>query len=300
MITNILVVDDALVERLLVEGLLRKNPDYRVTLAENGKDALAKIAANPPDLVISDLVMPELDGVELVRSVRKRYPTIPVVLMTAYGDEATAIKAFEAGAASYVPKSAKAGRLLETVDRVVHLAVAGRNRERLAQQVLEFHCRFALENDRQLIRALVDHVQQTMAGMGLADAVERIRMAEALEQALLNAMYHGNLEIASDELSQIRDELDDRLLDRLVEERLRDSEIGDRRILVVIHLTANEVRFVIRDEGRGFNKSLAAKSQTPQQFELGNQRGLTLMHSLMDELSFNEAGNELTLRKTLN
>ena len=89
-------------ERLLVEGLLRKNPDYRVELAENGKEALTKIAASPPDLVVTDLIMPEMDGLELVRTVRRRHPDIPVILMTAYGDETTVVDALEAGAASYV------------------------------------------------------------------------------------------------------------------------------------------------------------------------------------------------------
>lgn len=299
MLAKILVVDDAQVERLLIEGLLRKNPDYRVALAENGKEALAKIDEDPPDLVVSDLMMPEMDGVELVRTVRRRYPTIPVILMTAYGDEATAVEAFEAGAASYVPKSCKAERLLETIRRVVEHAVADRNRERLARRVLEYHCRFALENDRHLILALVDHVQQTMAGMGAADTVERIRMGEALEQALLNAMYHGNLEIRSDELARIRAELDDHLLDRLVEERLRDSGIRGRKILVVVHLTKDNVRFVIRDEGCGFNRTLAAATEPARRFEAGDHRGLTLIHSLMDVVNFNDTGNELTLRKSL-
>lgn len=102
MTTRILVVDDSPVERVLVEGLLCKNPDYTVELAADGREALAAIAANPPDLVVTDLVMPEMDGLELVRTMRSRCPRIPAILMTAYGDESTAVEALEAGAASYV------------------------------------------------------------------------------------------------------------------------------------------------------------------------------------------------------
>ncbi|MCH8177635.1 MAG: NRDE family protein, partial [Proteobacteria bacterium] len=65
---------------------------------ENGKQALAKIAASPPDLVVTDLMMPEMNGLELVRTIRRRHADIPVILMTAYGDESTAIEALEAGA----------------------------------------------------------------------------------------------------------------------------------------------------------------------------------------------------------
>jgi len=88
------------VERVLVKGLLCKNPEYQVQLATNGLEA---IAAYTPDLVVTDLVMPEMDGLELVRTMRRRYPRVPVILMTAFGDESTAVGALEAGAASYIP-----------------------------------------------------------------------------------------------------------------------------------------------------------------------------------------------------
>lgn len=297
MSTNILVVDDALVERLLVEALLRKNPDYRVELAENGKEALTKIAASPPDLVVTDLIMPEMDGLELVRTVRRRHPDIPVILMTAYGDESTAVEALEAGAANYVAKAQKAERLMATVDRVVEQVAADRSRQRLAQCVLEHHCRFALQNDRRLIRALVGQVQQAMAGMGFTDTVERIRTGEALQEALLNAMYHGNLEVSQEELAKIWAELDEHLLDRLADERCREPHIRERKILVVVHLTTGEARFVIRDEGRGFNAMFAMADEKSGRSELARHRGVTLIRSLMDEVTYNKAGNELVLRK---
>jgi len=299
MTISILVVDDAEVERLLIEGVLCRNPNYRIVLAENGKEALRRIEESPPDLVLTDLVMPEMDGVALVRAIRGHHPQIPVILMTAYGDESTAIEAFEAGAASYVPKARKAERLLETVARVVEHAMAGQRRERLGQSMLEYHCRFALENDPLLIRSLVDQIQERMAGLGFADLVERIRIGEAVEEALLNAMYHGNLEITRDELNRVRAELDDHLLVRFVEQRCKDPRIRERRILVVVQLTRHEARFVIRDEGRGFNRMFDVPDDAGA-FEWGRHRGLTLIRSLMDEVEFNDAGNELTLRRTRN
>ncbi len=297
MATSILVVDDSQVERVLVEGLLCKNPEYRVQLAANGREALEAIAANTPDLVVTDLVMPEMDGLELVQTVRSRYAGIPVIVMTAYGDESTAVEALEAGAASYVPKSQKAERLMSAVERVMEYAVANRSREQLTQCILEYHCRFALENDRRLIRALAAQIQQAMAGTGFGDTVERIRVSEALEEALLNAMYHGNLEISNEELARIRAELDDHILDRLVEERCRESRICDRKIFVVARLTESEARFVVRDEGRGFNTVSMASDPTSDRFASGQCRGMTLIRSLMDEMTFNKAGNELVMRK---
>ncbi len=298
MTTNILVVDDSHVERLLVEVLLRKNPDFRVEQAGNGKEALDRLAVRPSDVVVTDLVMPEMDGLELVRAARRGHPEIPVILMTAYGDETIAVEALEAGAASYVPKFQRAERLLATVKRVVERAATDRNRERLAQCVLEYHCRFDIENDLGLIRALVDQVQQVMAGHGFGDTVERIRMGEALEEALLNAMYHGNLEIDKHELAAARDELDDRVLTSLIEQHCSSPQVRERKIIVVVRLTPQEARFVVRDQGRGFNTTFAASGRIADSFERGRHRGMTLMQSLMDDVSYNAIGNELTMRKS--
>ena len=296
MTTNILVVDDSQIECLLVEAILRKNPDYHVTLAANGSEALRIISAGDFHVVITDLIMPTMNGLELVRTVRDKYPQIPVILLTAYGDELTATEALEAGAASYVPKARKAERLMPTVERVAERALVNQSQHKLAKCMLEYHCRFSLKNDVRLIRALVNQIEQAMAGMGFADLVERIRIGEALEEALLNAMYHGNLEVSSRELAKARSELDEHVLARLVEERCRDSRIRSRRILCVAHVTQNEARFVVRDEGRGFGAGLSLE-ECRNDFATGQRRGMTLIRSLMDEVTFNEDGNELVMRK---
>jgi anti-sigma regulatory factor (Ser/Thr protein kinase) len=110
-------------------------------------------------------------------------------------------------------------------------------------------------------------------------------------------MYHGNLEISEEELAKARAQLDERVLQRLIEERSRDERIAERTILVVAHLTHEAARFVIRDQGRGFNVRIADTGRGSDNFEGGMHRGLTLIRSLMDEVTFNDSGNELTLHK---
>ncbi len=110
-------------------------------------------------------------------------------------------------------------------------------------------------------------------------------------------MYHRNLEIDEHELAKVRAELDDQLLIRLVDERRRASHICDRRILVVVHLTPTDVRFVIRDQGRAFSKQFVTTRTAADRFEQGHNRGLTLIESLMDEVSYNSHGNEMTMHK---
>jgi len=293
----ITVVDDSLFDRRLVSGLLKNVPDFHVGCAANGRIALELIADAPPDVVITDLIMPEMDGFELVREMAARFPEIPVILMTAYGNESIAVKALEAGAASYVPKSQQAERLLETVTRVLARAASERNQAKLAACVSEFHCTFLLDNDPELIPILIDDIQQRLAGICIQHPNERVRTAVALEEALWNAMHHGNLEITEAEMIEARARPLAGGMSWLIEERRNNSQYQNRKIKLEAHITAYGARFVIRDDGVGFDFSATAEVSDSECFASGKQRGLMLMRSLMDELFYNETGNEVTLIK---
>jgi CheY-like chemotaxis protein/anti-sigma regulatory factor (Ser/Thr protein kinase) len=281
---------------MLIAGLLKKNTEYHIGFAENGLDALEKIGDAPPHLVITDLVMPVMDGLQLVRELAQQQPDVPVILMTAYGNELIAARALEAGAASYVPKAQQADRLIETVERILARAETERHRLRLAECVTEFHSKFTLDNDPALITPLIDDIQQRLAGICIHHPNERVRTAVALEEALLNAMYHGNLEISAEEVAQARSRPRSGQLTRLVEQRRGLPQYRERKIVVDTHITAEGARFVIRDEGHGFDLPHAALAEG-ECFEKGRQRGLMLMQSLMDEVSYNDAGNEVTMIK---
>ncbi len=128
---TVLVVDDSAVDRRLVGGLLGKKFPDSIEYAADGVEALARMKTVAPDVVVTDLTMPAMDGLELVRRVRKEHPEIPVILMTAYGSESLALEALNQGAASYVPKSQLGDRLVDTVEEVLSLSRADRHHARL-------------------------------------------------------------------------------------------------------------------------------------------------------------------------
>lgn len=122
-------------------------------------------------------------------------------------------------------------------------------------------------------------------------------MGIALEEALLNALYHGNLELSSEELRKASDELLAYGNAKSILERQLADPYRGRRIQVSAKLTALEAEFVIRDEGPGFDYAVC----TPLVIDDGELsrptgRGLLLMYSFMDEVRFNEAGNQVTMR----
>jgi anti-sigma regulatory factor (Ser/Thr protein kinase) len=149
-----------------------------------------------------------------------------------------------------------------------------------------------LDNEASLVSALVKYARSLIRRTGLCDETNSIRTCVALEEALNNAMFHGNLEIDS----EVRE--GDRVIYRaLIEERRRSEPYCNRHIYVDILITATHGEFVIRDEGRGFDPKQLPDPTDPLNMEKPSGRGLLLMRTFMDDVAFNERGNQVTLVK---
>lgn len=294
---TVLVVDDSAVDRRLVGGLLDRDSDWTIQYAQHGQEALARMSESEVDVVVTDMQMPEMNGLDLVRAIRIHYTDVPVILMTAHGSETLAVEALEQGATSYVPKSKLADTLADTLDQVLALLRADRSYERLIDSMTRNEFTFLLENDAALIDPLVDLVQQMVGGMRLCDPIGRVRVGMALEQALLNALYRGNLEITAEQMQQSREMMLMGGGPDLVEERRSQPPYRDRRIFVDAQITKDEARLLIRDEGPGFNVAGVPERNDPAPLERDGGRGLVLMRNFMDEVTFNDVGNEVTMLK---
>jgi CheY-like chemotaxis protein/anti-sigma regulatory factor (Ser/Thr protein kinase) len=295
-----LIVDDTAVDRRLAGGLVEQAPGVQVSYAKNGVDAMEQIRLCPPDIVVTDMQMPEMGGLELVTQIRAHFPEIPVILMTAQGSEATAVEALERGAASYVPKSQLNERLRTTVEDVLLLSKADQSHAKLIGCQKRAELSFDLENDPALVDVLVDLAQQMMAGMRLTDHTGCTRAAVAVREALLNALYHGNLEISAEDIDASREALMTGSNNDPVAEKASQSPYSDRRIHVDVKLNQDEARFVVEDGGPGFDYAAQLTQMDPSSIdslESGRGRGFVLMLSFMDEVSFNESGNRVTLVK---
>jgi DNA-binding response OmpR family regulator len=115
---KIIVVDDEKQICENVQKILVKN-NYEVTHAGSAEEALAKMAQESFALLISDIVMPEMNGLELLKLVKKEWPLTKAVMMTAYASTDTAVKAVRLGALDYIPKPFTPDELRQTVDRAL-------------------------------------------------------------------------------------------------------------------------------------------------------------------------------------
>jgi hypothetical protein len=236
--------------------------------------------------------MPEMDGLALVRAIRQKHPLVPVVLMTAHGSEEIAIQALQAGAASYIPKKRLADYIAETIDQVQTSSQASRQQQHLLDCLVKAESHFLLENDPALVTPLVGYLQEQLSRFKLVDPNVHMRMGIALEECLLNGIYHGNLEVSS-ELRQGGDEM----YQQLARDRAKVPPYRDRRLRVHARLSCTQAVYVIADEGTGFDPARLPDPTDPANLGQSSGRGLLLIRTFMDEVCFNEKGNEITLIK---
>lgn len=288
---SVLIVDDSPTERVFVAGILIAH-GFSVRQAEDGRQALAAIEEERPLVILVDLLMPEMDGLELVERVRRCYPGIPIILITGKGDEAVALKALRAGASTYLPKRHLQQSLVETIETVVWTNEALCRRDdawsflRYAETV---HC---IGNDVNCREALMTCYENQLRDLGFCDESDQIRVMTALNESLANAIEHGNLQLDS----TIR-EAADGSYEQLANERRGQSPYKERKVWVTCRVTPSELTYIVRDEGPGFDFHALPDPTDPENLTRLSGRGLLLIRTFMDDVRFNESGNEITMLK---
>jgi CheY-like chemotaxis protein/anti-sigma regulatory factor (Ser/Thr protein kinase) len=289
---TVLVVDDSAMDRHLAGAIVQKMEGWRATFASNGHEALDALQEQTPDVVLTDLLMPEMDGLELVQAIRIKHPLVPVILMTAHGSEDIAIQALRNGAASYVPKKSLARDLAETLDGVLAASQSNRRELRILGSMVHHETHYQLDNDVALVAPMVGHLEHTLERMRICEPSGLVLIGVALHEALTNAILHGNLGLSSD----LR-ESDEKQYYRLAAERRTQPPWSDRRVFVNATLTPQEAVFVIRDEGEGFDPDLLPDPTDPANLDRVSGRGLLLIQTFMDRIEHNERGNQITMIK---
>lgn len=116
---KILLVDDAAFMRKVIKDALTKNGYNDIYEAVDGQDAVEKFDEIQPDLVIMDITMPRMDGLEALKAIRGKNPSANVVMCSAMGQETMVIDAVRSGAKDFIVKPFKADRVLKTVSSIV-------------------------------------------------------------------------------------------------------------------------------------------------------------------------------------
>ena len=119
MAKNILICDDAAFMRMMIKDILTKNGYNIAGEAENGAKAVEKYNETKPDLVLMDITMPEMDGIQALKKIKETDPNATVIMCSAMGQQAMVIEAIQAGARDFIVKPFQADRVLEAVRKAV-------------------------------------------------------------------------------------------------------------------------------------------------------------------------------------
>ncbi len=294
---HILIAEDSETQALQLRKLL-EGAGFSVQVTGSGTEALAALAARPPSALVTDLEMPGMNGLDLVMAAHRDFPQVPVILMTAFGNEELAVQALQSGAASYVPKKIVAEHLVSTLVDVLEVAHHGREDARVTEFLGELTFRLELPVSAPPVTVAVAEVLRGMAELRCGDELDRLRIGVALEAAIYHLHYFGNLELTPDQLhgSYGLDEAS-RAFQDLLKQRCEESPFSARKLHLAARLTRDEFFCTLTQEGARLRLDADGKAVDSIEIEGEGNRGWLLVRAVMSEVRLDDNGKQLTLRR---
>ena len=162
--TNILLIEDEEpIRRVMVKILVEENKTYSVTEAINGKEGFEVLCKKSFDLVLCDIKMPKMDGIEVLQQARKKSIQVPFIMLTGHGNVETAVEAMKLGAYDFIPKPPDLNRLLTSVRNALQVKnLVGENKA-LKRKVAKKYEMIGESDSLLEIHALIDKVAPTEA-----------------------------------------------------------------------------------------------------------------------------------------
>ncbi|MCB2226392.1 MAG: response regulator [Desulfarculaceae bacterium] len=254
-------------EKLMTELLRRclEDKGYRVVAAADGKQALDHLRAHEFDLLITDVRMPYLDGLQLLKAAKDLNPRLPVVVISGYGEAETVVQALKAGAENFLAKPLDLDALEHVVEQ--SLSLASIQPRGCALPTIWQQTRMEAPSRPECVQEVVYQLALSAVAVGFARPDLDNHLKLALVEAVTNAMEHGN----------------------------RWDQ--DKQIRVTAEITSGEIQVTIRDEGEGFDHHSVLNPTANERLLSERGRGVFLIKSIMDQVIYNESGNEVTLIK---
>jgi CheY-like chemotaxis protein/anti-sigma regulatory factor (Ser/Thr protein kinase) len=259
---RILVVDDEEDVRgtlsEMIEGL-----DYQVMVAENGKEALERIKTEKIDLVITDLSMPKMNGLELIVNSKQINPNIPIAVISAFGNVENTTYALTRGAFSFIAKPFKISQIKELIRKGKQLRELSLGTYALMEWV-KSQTEMVFPSQPDLFPSAILFALKECQWRGIEDDARLENVAICLEELLNNAFVHGN------------------------------RKDKDKRIKVKMAFDAEKFVLSVKDEGDGFDGENYLEKIREEQVSMPEKRGLFIVDLLMDDLRFSKKGSEAT------
>ena len=285
--TLLVVADNPDTQTVILEHARAKG--HSVIAATTPALGLTTFDMTQPDIVIMDLFLPDQDGMTLVKQIRERCPTCPVVLLTDAGHDDSTMEGLRAGALDYVQQPIHEEAFAQVLQRAIHSLPASVDD---APGVERLEYVLVMGPDTNYVESTVTWLIQGTA-MGLMEA-RQLHLRAALQELVMNAVEHGCLEL------RYRDKIEAMAKDQydaLIQQRRQDARFRDRRVTIraIYDKRQQIVTYQIADEGKGFNwKSRGNLRVDACPTGDASGRGIFLTQSFFPDLHYNDKGNEVT------
>lgn len=171
--TNVLIVDDHPIVRRGLKQVLQDEPDFSVLEAGDAREALREIKSQPVDLVIADIDLPGMNGIELLKEIKQQYKQTPVLMLSVYPEDQVAVRVLRAGAAGFLSKETAPEQLVVAIRKILdggkHIS------ERVADLLV---MNLGASSERSMHEKLSDREFQILSLFGEGKTVKQI--AESL------------------------------------------------------------------------------------------------------------------------
>lgn len=291
---TILVVDDEETIRSLLATLFTRDGRFKVETAEDGEIALSLLREKNYSLVITDLQMPNMGGLDLLRELRRSHPELPVMVFTGYGDLQDAIDALRLGAMNFLRKPFDLKEIIPSVTKAIEIVRRSQRKKRVFEFMDSLQMDLTVPPRLDHIDPVLQQVVDPLIPMGITSEAEIKNVFLALDEVFNNAIAYGALQVDS----SLRDQEDGFIeFERTMESRQFDPAYAERTIHFHADFTKERARFIIKDPGDGFDPTSLPDPTCPENLMREHGRGLLLVQCFMDEIHFNEKGNEVTIIK---
>lgn len=286
----LIVEDDFISNEYLKEIVLAQG--YECRTADNGKEGFNIYKEFSPDIILSDIQMPIMNGLEMLEAIRKERSDTIVVMLTAFGSEEYAVQSFLKGANNYLKKPVFHKDILLLLKRYENEINSKSKSTELPGIVVKRECTIKFKSQIDLIPQIVAQLVLETDNKFSDTSITEVEIG--LNELLMNAIEHGNLEIRQEEKSQALDE--NRLIE-LYAQKQSDPVFSKRFITVDFKIDTESAEWIISDEGKGFNwTSIPDPTQGSNIFDL-NGRGIFISRFQFDEMEYIGKGNIVRIKK---
>lgn len=292
---KILIVEDDKDARMVL-ATLAQYEGHEVRFADDGGSGLKLFDAFQPDLVLSDIFMPVMDGLQLLERIRKKSDDTIVVITTAFGSADYTLQALRLRANDYLLKPLLPQEIIACIKKYSNVIAARTVEEEVVGMILNRRLTMKLDNNLEMLGRVANRlIKETECRLSRHS---RLGVRLGLLEILTNAIEHGNLGISYQEKSAAM-EAGPHELSRLLAERMAVPEAQTRSILVEFSMDKNQCEWIITDDGDGFDSSAIPDPCDPANIMVKHGRGILLARFNFDEVLFQEKGNQVVLRKKL-